>query len=154
MLTTKEVQRVGGHNAVYALRDMIMRGVPFTWDGGQIIRELGRDNVDAYGAKVAVKGLGNVNPQGMFAGCSRSTRTAARSAPTQSQLENGHRAAKMRNGKPYTWASRTARARVGDPDAILNGGNGSWNGRRDRSRAGSRGTRSRRRILGRRVGRP
>ncbi|ORL11654.1 tape measure protein [Prescottella equi] len=128
MLTTKEVQRVGGHNAVYALRDMIMRGVPFTWDGGQIIRELGRDNVDAYGAKVAVKGLGNVNPQGMFDWLLPKYKDGGEIRPAwQSQLENGHRAAKMRNGNPYTWGFEDCSGYVSAiADAILNGGNGSW----------------------------
>ncbi|MBM4581002.1 tape measure protein [Rhodococcus hoagii] len=128
MLTTKEVQRVGGHNAVYALRDMIMRGVPFTWDGGQIIRELGRDNVNAYGAKVAQKGLGNVNPQGMFDWLLPKYKDGGEIRPAwESQLENGHRAAKMRNGNPYTWGFEDCSGYMSAiADAIIHGGDGKW----------------------------
>ncbi|HEY9348371.1 MAG TPA: hypothetical protein VIQ53_23790, partial [Inquilinus sp.] len=106
MMTTKEVERAGGHNAVYAIRDMILRGVPFTWDGGSLIRELGRDNVNAYGAQVAQHGLGNVDPQGMFDWILPKYKDGGEvraGAPWEKALENGHRAAKMRNGNPYTW---------------------------------------------------
>ncbi|WP_458681955.1 tape measure protein [Prescottella equi] len=128
MLTTAEVQRVGGHNAVYALRDMIMRGVPFTWDGGQIIRELGRDNVNAYGAQVAAKGLGNVNPQGMFDWLLPAYKDGGEIRPAwHAQLENGHRAAKMRNGNPYTWGFEDCSGYMSAiADAIINGGDGKW----------------------------
>ncbi|HEY9314324.1 MAG TPA: hypothetical protein VIQ49_18865, partial [Williamsia sp.] len=126
MMTTAEVRKVGGHNAVYAIRDMIMRGVPFTWDGGNLIRELGRDNVNAYGAQVAQKGLGNVDPQGMFDWILPKYKDGGEIRPMwESQLENGHRAAKMRNGNPYTWGFEDCSGYMSMiADAIINGGDG------------------------------
>lgn len=128
MLTAREVQLAGGHNAVYAIRDMIMRGVPFSWDGGQIIRDLGRDNVNAYGAQVASKGVGNVDPQGMFDWMLPKYKDGGEIRPLwESQLENGHRAAKMRNGNPYTWGFEDCSGYMSAiADAIINGGNGKW----------------------------
>ncbi|MEU4075477.1 hypothetical protein AB0F33_36220, partial [Streptomyces parvus] len=76
VVTAMEVLKAGGHNILYAIRDMISRGVPFTWDNGRIISELGRGNLDAYGAAVRAKGIGNVNPEGLFA--TTSTAYAAR----------------------------------------------------------------------------
>lgn len=126
MLTAREVQLAGGHNAVYAIRDMIMRGVPFSWDGGQIIRDLGRDNVNAYGAQVASKGVGNVDPQGMFDWMLPKYKDGGEIRPAwESQLENGHRAAKMRNGNPYTWGHEDCSGYMSMiADAIINGGDG------------------------------
>ena len=128
MMTAKEVELAGGHNAVYAIRDMIMRGVPFTWDGGNLIRELGRDNVNAYGAQVAQKGLGNVDPQGMFDWILPKYKDGGEiraGAPWEKALENGHRAAKMRNGNPYTWGFEDCSGYMSMiADAILNGGDG------------------------------
>ncbi|MGM5068111.1 phage tail tape measure protein [Rhodococcus qingshengii] len=126
MLTVDEVRRAGGHNAVYAIRDMIMRGVPFTWDGGNLIREMGHDNVSAYGAQVAQQGLGNVDPQGMFDWMLPKYKDGGEIRPAwESQLENGHRAAKMRNGNPYTWGHEDCSGYMSMiADAIINGGDG------------------------------
>ncbi len=128
MMTAKEVERAGGHNAVYAIRDMIMRGIPFTWDGGNLIREMGRDNLNAYGAQVAQKGLGNVDPQGMFDWLLPKYKDGGEiraGAPWEKALENGHRAAKMRNGNPYTWGFEDCSGYMSMiADAILNGGDG------------------------------
>lgn len=130
MVTAKEVERAGGHNVVYAIRDMIMRGVPFTWDGGNLIREMGRDNLNAYGAQVAAKGLGNVDPQGMFDWLLPKYKDGGEiraGAPWEKALENGHRAAKMRNGNPYTWGFEDCSGYMSAiADAILNGGDGKW----------------------------
>ncbi|OZC55959.1 hypothetical protein CH276_28035 [Rhodococcus sp. 06-470-2] len=106
MVTAKEVDRAGGHNVVYAIRDMIARGIPFTWDNGQIVRKLGRDNLDRYGAEVALKGIGNADPAGMFqqllprykdGGAIRA------GAPWEKALEGGHEFAKAHHGDPYAW---------------------------------------------------
>lgn len=126
MVTTAEVRAAGGHNAIYAIRDMILRGIPFEWDGGQIVRQVGRDNLDAYGARVAAKGYGNVNPQGMFDWLLPAYKDGGEIRPLwQSQLENGHRAAKMRNGNPYTWGFEDCSGFMSMiADAIINGGDG------------------------------
>ncbi|MFF0816641.1 hypothetical protein ACFYVR_16040 [Rhodococcus sp. NPDC003318] len=128
MVTTAEVKAAGGHNAIYAIRDMILRGIPFEWDGGQIVRQLGRDNVNAYGARVASKGYGNVDPQGMFDWLLPGYKDGGEIRPMwQTQLENGHRAAKMRNGNPYTWGFEDCSGYMSAiADAIINGGDGSW----------------------------
>lgn len=126
MVTTKEVQAAGGHNAIYAIRDMILRGIPFEWDGGQIVRQVGRDNLNAYGASVASKGYGNVDPQGMFDWLLPAYKDGGEIRPMwQTQLENGHRAAKMRNGNPYTWGFEDCSGYMSMiADAIINGGDG------------------------------
>ncbi|WP_368681047.1 hypothetical protein R1X32_42795 [Rhodococcus opacus] len=126
MVTTKEVQAAGGHNAIYAIRDMILRGIPFEWDGGQIVRQVGRDNLNAYGASVASKGYGNVDPQGMFDWLLPAYKDGGEIRPMwQAQLENGHRAAKMRNGNPYTWGFEDCSGYMSMiADAIINGGDG------------------------------
>ncbi|MBP2208161.1 phage-related protein [Rhodococcus percolatus] len=126
MVTTKEVQAAGGHNAIYAIRDMILRGIPFEWDGGQIVRQVGRDNLNAYGASVASQGYGNVDPQGMFDWLLPAYKDGGEIRPMwQTQLENGHRAAKMRNGNPYTWGFEDCSGYMSMiADAIINGGDG------------------------------
>lgn len=126
MFTAMEVIRAGGHNAIYAIRDMISRGIPFSWDGGRLVRDIGRDNLNAYGAKVARDGYGNVDPQGMFDKLLPAYKDGGEIRPMwQSQLENGHRAAKMRNGNPYTWGFEDCSGYMSMiADAIINGGNG------------------------------
>ncbi|QDQ93701.1 hypothetical protein FND50_25060 [Rhodococcus sp. WB9] len=126
MVTTAEVKAAGGHNAIYAIRDMILRGVPFEWDGGRIVSQVGRDNLNAYGARVASQGYGNVDPQGMFDWMLPAYKDGGEIRPMwQAQLENGHRAAKMRNGNPYTWGFEDCSGYMSMiADAIINGGDG------------------------------
>ena len=45
MITAAEVRAAGGHSAVYLLRDLIANGIPFTWDHGRILKDMGRDNI-------------------------------------------------------------------------------------------------------------
>ncbi|MEU1550198.1 hypothetical protein [Nocardia sp. NPDC005745] len=103
VVTAMEVLKAGGHNILYAIRDMISRGVPFTWDNGRIISELGRGNLDAYGAAVRAKGIGNVNPEGLFDPLLRFAEGGA-VLPWMHQLLRGHEFARAQNGKPYQWA--------------------------------------------------
>lgn len=103
VVTAAEVQRAGGQNILYAIRDMIARGVPFTWDNGRIISTLGRDNLSAYGAAVQAKGIGNVSPEGLFDPLLR-FRTGGAVEPWMHQLARGHDFAKAQNGRPYQWA--------------------------------------------------
>lgn len=128
MVTALEVLKAGGHNVLYAIRDMIARGIPFSWDNGRLVSEVGRDNLSRYGAQVAVKGLGNVNPQGMFDRFLPGYKDGGEIRPMwQTQLENGHRAAKSRNGNPYTWGFEDCSGYMSAiADAIINGGNGVW----------------------------
>ncbi|MDH6283232.1 hypothetical protein [Prescottella agglutinans] len=127
MLTAAEVLKAGGHNAVYAIRDMIARGIPFSWNNGQIISDLGRDNLDRYGNEVQRKGLGKVDPQGMFDQLLPAYKDGGPIEPWQEQLMNGHRAAKMRNGNPYTWGFEDCSGYMSAiADAIINGGDGKW----------------------------
>lgn len=103
VVTAKEVLAAGGQNVLYAIRDMIARGIPFTWDNGKVITDLGKDNLSAYGAKVATAGIGNVPPEGLF---DPLLKFAAGGAifPWMKQLQAGHEFAKAQNGKPYQWA--------------------------------------------------
>lgn len=40
-----DVIKAGGHNALYAMRAMIEKGIPFTWDRAQILAERGRPEI-------------------------------------------------------------------------------------------------------------
>lgn len=108
VITAAEVIRAGGQNVLYAIRDMIFRGIPFTWDNGKIIADLGRDNLSAYGAKVATAGLGNVAPEGLFDQLARGPIPQFAGGgpimPWMLQLQKGHDFARAQNGKPYQWA--------------------------------------------------
>jgi phage-related minor tail protein len=125
MLTVDEVAKAGGHGAVYTIRDMIKRGVPFSWDNGKVISDLGRENVNRYGAALQQRGLGNVNPEGLFDKILPGYKDGGEILPWQKQLENGHRAAKMRDGNPYTWGFEDCSGYMSMiADAIINGGDG------------------------------
>lgn len=108
VVTAAEVVRAGGQNILYAIRDMIFRGIPFTWDNGRIITDLGRDNLSAYGAAVATKGLGNVAPEGLFDQLANVPiprfATGGPIMPWMHQLKAGHDFARAQNGKAYQWA--------------------------------------------------
>lgn len=104
VVTAGEVLKAGGHNILFAIRDMIARGIPFTWDNGQIITQLGRGNLDAYGAAVASKGIGNVSPEGLFSQLIPRFQAGGPILPWMYQLQKGHDFARSQNGKPYKWA--------------------------------------------------
>ncbi|URM86124.1 tape measure protein [Gordonia phage BiggityBass] len=119
MLTVQEVLKAGGHGLVYAMRDMIARGIPFKWENGHITAMTGdgslapRD-VAAYGNAVASKGLGNVLPEGLFNRILPSAMLPAHrrggeigEEPWMRQLLKGHQFAKSQSGKPYQWAGPT-----------------------------------------------
>ncbi|WP_067671886.1 hypothetical protein [Nocardia miyunensis] len=104
VVTAAEVLAAGGQNILYAIRDMIARGIPFTWDNGRIITDLGRDNLDAYGAAVASKGIGNVSPEGLFDRLQPRFANGGAVLPWMLQLQKGHDFAKAQSGKAYQWA--------------------------------------------------
>lgn len=104
MITAKEVEAAGGHNVLFAIRDMIARGVPFAWDNGQIVNLLGRDNLNRYGAAVAEKGIGNVPPEGLFDQLIPKFQGGGAILPWMNQLKAGHDFARAQHGKPYQWA--------------------------------------------------
>ena len=104
VITAAEVMKAGGQNILYAIRDMIARGVPFTWDGGRVIQDLGRDNLERYGAAVRVNGIGNVPPEGLFSGLTPGYRDGGEVMPWMHQLLRGHQFAKSQHGRPYQWA--------------------------------------------------
>jgi phage-related protein len=103
VVTAAEVLRAGGQNILYAIRDLVARGIPFTWDNGRLITQLGRDNLSAYGAAVRTEGIGNVSPEGLFDPLLR-FRTGGAVLPWMHQLAAGHRFAKAQDGRPYQWA--------------------------------------------------
>lgn len=104
IVTAAEVIKAGGQNIWYAIRDMIARGVPFTWDGGRLIQDLGRANLDAYGAAVRTRGIGNVSPEGLFDQLMPRFRTGGAVLPWMYQLKAGHDFARAQDGRPYQWA--------------------------------------------------
>ena len=104
IVTAAEVARAGGQNILYAIRDMIARGIPFSWDNGRIITDLGRNNLDAYGAAVKSKGIGNVPPEGLFDQLQPRYATGGAVLPWMYQLRAGHDFARAQSGKAYQWA--------------------------------------------------
>lgn len=106
MVTAKEVMRAGGHNILYAIRDMIARGIPFTWDNGRIISQVGEGNLSRYGSAVQRKGIGNVPPEGLFDTILPKFKDGGAIVlePWMLQLAEGHKFAKAQHGKPYQWA--------------------------------------------------
>ncbi|ADD81132.1 tail length tape measure protein [Rhodococcus phage ReqiPine5] len=110
VVTAEEVRRAGGQSAVYAIRDMLFRGIPFSWDGGRVLSQLGQNNVSSYGAAVKEKGLGRVDPQGLFDQFLPRYATGGAVMgpsviePWMYQLLEGHKFAKSQHGKPYQWA--------------------------------------------------
>lgn len=127
MLTVDEVQKIGGHSAVYAIRDMIARGVPFEWDGGRVIQKLGSSNVSRYGAEVQRKGLGKADPAGMF-GLLQAHDDGGEILPWMHQLLAGHNFAKANSPGPYIWGEWDCSAWMSRiADSILGGpGNKNW----------------------------
>lgn len=107
MVTAKEVARAGGHNVLYAIRDMIARGVPFEWDGGSVMAKVGRGNLSRYGAAVQRAGIGNVDPEGMFDQLVPRFKDGGALEPWMLQLQKGHEFARAQHGKPYQWAGPT-----------------------------------------------
>ncbi|MDE1675126.1 hypothetical protein [Nocardia gipuzkoensis] len=104
IVTAAEVLKAGGQNVLYAIRDMIARGIPFTWDGGKVIQDLGRGNLDAYGAAVRAKGIGNVSPEGLFDPLLPRFAQGGAVLPWMYQLQRGHDFARAQSGRPYQWA--------------------------------------------------
>ena len=97
MLTAREVQRFGGHGHVYAMRQMVEFGRPFSFDGHGGLTPLPRsaDNRagDLYGAAPgllpAYKDGGEIRPL------------------WEHQLMAAHKFAQSQSGKPYQWAGPT-----------------------------------------------
>ncbi|MCM6777938.1 hypothetical protein NDR87_31430 [Nocardia sp. CDC159] len=104
VVTAAEVIKAGGQNVLYAIRDMIARGIPFQWDGGRVVSLLGRDNLDAYGAAVKTRGIGNVPPEGLFGPLSPRFAEGGAVLPWMYQLLRGHEFARAQHGRPYQWA--------------------------------------------------
>lgn len=104
VVTAAEVMKAGGQNVLYAIRDMIARGIPFTWDNGRVISDLGRDNLSAYGAAVKTKGIGNVPPEGLFDPLLPQFAQGGAILPWMLQLQKGHEFARAQHGRPYQWA--------------------------------------------------
>lgn len=108
VLTASNVMKAGGHDVIYAIRDMIERGIAFTWDNGRIVSELGKDNLQRYGAAVRQQGFGNVDPQGLFDTLATvpipQFNQGGPIFPWMYQLARGHDFAKAQDGRPYKWA--------------------------------------------------
>ncbi|BAC17664.1 conserved hypothetical protein [Corynebacterium efficiens YS-314] len=115
MWTARETQLVGGHGAMYSMRDAVTTGRPFVFDGKGGVAILPQTDERAGDLAGAAPGLmipgykdgGEIRPM------------------WEIQLENGHRAAKMRDGNAYTWAHEDCSGYMSMiADAIINGGDG------------------------------
>lgn len=119
---TEDVAKLGGQQNVYALRSMIERGIPFSWDEVTGLTKAGPG---------VAKSIATAPAGADMAGFLRAIGTpgykdggAVRPA-WELQLENGHRAAQGRNGNPYTWGFEDCSGYMSMiADAILRGGNG------------------------------
>ncbi|MGO3180970.1 MAG: hypothetical protein ACTIJR_15670 [Brevibacterium linens] len=87
VLTAADVKALGGQGGVYALRDLIKSGEPFTWEGGRL-RKTTSDRANNGPLIPAFKDGGDVRPE------------------WESQLERGHEWAAAQNGKPYLTGSQ------------------------------------------------
>lgn len=87
VLTAADVKALGGQGGVYALRDLIQSGEPFTWEGGRL-RKTTSDRANNGPLIPAFKDGGDVRPE------------------WESQLERGHEWAAAQNGKPYLTGSQ------------------------------------------------
>ena len=92
MLTAREVQRLGGHNHVYAMRKMVEMGRPFSFDGRGGIVGLPR-RVDNRAGDLAGAAPDLFIPKFAKGGEIRPL--------WESQLERGHAWAQSRSGRPY-----------------------------------------------------
>lgn len=125
VMTAVEVAKAGGQNIVYALRDMIKRGIPFEWDNGSIIPKLGRPNLERYGAAVQSAGYGNVAPEGLFDKLLPQYKNGGpvEEQPWMHQLLRGHKFAQANSPGPYIWGEWDCSAWLSRiADAILTGG--------------------------------
>lgn len=107
MVTAKEVRNAGGQSIVYAIRDMLARGIPFEWDNGRVISKLGKGNLSRYGSRVQEAGIGNASPEGLFDRLMPRFKDGGAIEPWHLQLQKGHEFAKSQHGKPYQWAGPT-----------------------------------------------
>lgn len=112
MFDLEDVRRSGGHSVLYAIRDMIMRGVPFEWRNGTV-RGLDKGDLTRYGNAVQAAGIGNVPPEGLFDPLFKlaggripgyKNGGEIKLEPWMLQLAEGHKFAKAQHGKPYQWA--------------------------------------------------
>ena len=122
-----DVIKAGGHNVLYAMRAMIEKGIPFTWDQASLLADRGRSQINKIRATSSFS-TGRKADFGLpgFATGGAVGENKVRPA-WMGQLENGHRAAKMRNGNPYTWGFEDCSGYMSAiADAIINGGDGKW----------------------------
>lgn len=92
MITAREVQRGGGHETIYAMRDLLAEGHPFTWQDGKVF---------AYRAGQPAKDNRPV-PQVL----PRFARGGAIEPEWKNQLMRGHKWARAQSGKPYLAGNR------------------------------------------------
>lgn len=126
VLTAAEVDALGGHNMIYALRALIKRGEPFSWDMATGLSQRPKDAIDKFGSE---RRNGDIGLMPGFKDGGAVARRAIKKDDTRpawmDQLANGHRAAKMRDGNPYTWGFEDCSGYMSMiADAIINGGDG------------------------------
>ncbi|QNL30151.1 tape measure protein [Gordonia phage Mariokart] len=110
MMTVQEVLKAGGHGLVYAMRDMIARGIPFTWDNGRI-RPTETSNpgfaatdpvLNAWGRDLRNGSNSRNAPQGLFAGFyPKGYEKGGEIEPWMLQLQKGHEFARKYSPLPY-----------------------------------------------------
>lgn len=99
-----DVSRAGGHGVMYAMRAMIERGIPFTWDAAKgLVNTVSDRALAAYGQ--ASDKLGRPAPsEGMFHGVLPGFAEGGavrEGAPWEQVLVAAHEWAKARHGRPY-----------------------------------------------------
>src|SRR5699024_5803061 len=118
-----DVKALGGQRAVYALRALIDRGIPFTWDTVKGLAAMPMASIQSM--KNAPQGTaitGGLNPETIPGSREGGAR---HEAVWSAQLAIGDRAAKTRDGNPYTWGFEDCSGYMSMiADAIINGGDG------------------------------
>ena len=114
----KSVAAAGGQDVMYAMRNLIKRGIPFSWDAVSGLMGARPSVVDAIATAPA-----NADMAGFLAGIVPGFQDGGEVRPAwEYQLEHGHKIAKARNGNPYTWGFEDCSGYLSMiADGIING---------------------------------
>jgi tape measure domain-containing protein len=102
-----DVVRAGGQKAMFAMRAMIERGIPFTWNAAKGLMSLPSQTLSSLPSAPRNADIKGAFPPGTFPGFETGGAVKASNvAPAwEGQLAEGHKFAKSKDGHPYTWGN-------------------------------------------------